>query len=121
MARPRKVIDWETADKLCAIQCTGDEIAAFLGIHYETLNTACTRDHGMSFPDYFAQKATTGKISLRRAQFQAATEDRNPTMMIWLGKQMLGQNDKQTIEQTGKDGGPLAVTVIERRIVDPGN
>jgi len=98
MGRPRKVIDWDTADKLCAIQCTGNEIAAFLGISYDTLDVACKRDKAMSFPDYFAQKAAPGKISLRRAQFQAATEDRNSTMMIWLGKQMLDQKDKQTIE-----------------------
>jgi hypothetical protein len=34
----------------------------------------------------------------------AATEDRNPTMMIWLGKQMLGQDDKQKIEHAGTVG-----------------
>jgi hypothetical protein len=102
MGRPLKVIDWDTVDKLCAIQCTGEEIAAFVSVHYETLNTACLRDKGVSFPEYFAQKAAPGKISLRRAQFQAATDDRNATMMIWLGKQMLGQNDKQSLEHTGE-------------------
>lgn len=37
-----------------------------------------------------------GRSSLRRMQFQTA-EKGNPTMQIWLGKQLLGQRDK--IEQ----------------------
>lgn len=31
----------------------------------------------------------------------------NVTMQIWLGKQYLGQKDKQEVEQYGKDGGPI--------------
>ncbi len=38
-----------------------------------------------------------GKISLRRAQWQAAVEDRVPSMMIWLGKNELGQSDKAEV------------------------
>jgi hypothetical protein len=43
-------------------------------------------------------------VALRRRQFKAA-DDGNPTMLIWLGKQYLGQADKP--EVTGKDGGPI--------------
>ena len=32
-------------------------------------------------------------MSLRRAQFRAAIEDKNITMQIWLGKQYLGQRE----------------------------
>ena len=37
-----------------------------------------------------------GKASLRRMQYGAANKG-NVTMQIWLGKQYLGQNDKQEI------------------------
>jgi hypothetical protein len=41
--------------------------------------------------------AQTGKASLRRMQFKAA-EDGNVTMLIWLGKQFLGQKDQRHID-----------------------
>ena len=100
MARPIKEIAWETVDGLCAIQCTGEEISSVLNINYDTLNRACKRVHGVSFTDYYKQKSQSGKVALRRAQFRLAVEDGNPTMMIWLGKQHLGQRDKSDVENT---------------------
>jgi hypothetical protein len=34
---------------------------------------------------------------LRRAQWKAAVSDGNPTMLVWLGKQLLGQQDSLTL------------------------
>lgn len=92
--RPLAVINYAQLDKLCAIQCTGEECAAFLGMDYEVMNRAIARDGNGGFKDYYAKKSASGKISLRRRQFQAA-EDGNPTMLVWLGKQWLGQSDKR--------------------------
>jgi len=33
-------------------------------------------------------------IALRAAQMQVAVQDRNATILIWLGKQYLGQTDQ---------------------------
>lgn len=96
----RKVIDYDTLDKLCAIQCTGEECAAVLGIDYDTLNRRVKQDTGKKFTEYFAEKGSIGKVSLRRRQFNMA--ESNPTMAIWLGKQYLGQADKQEINQTAQ-------------------
>lgn len=41
-----------------------------------------------------------GKRSLRRTQFKAALEG-NPQLLIWLGKQYLGQSDKSEVEHSG--------------------
>ena len=49
----------------------------------------------MNFSEVFKRKRGKGKISLRRSQFQLAQT--NPTMAIWLGKQWLGQTDKQEV------------------------
>ncbi len=43
---------------------------------------------------------------LRTAQFDAAVKDRNPALLIWLGKQYLGQRDKVEQEQTVTVSGP---------------
>lgn len=37
--RPKIEIDFAEVDKLCQIQCTGEEIASFFGISYDTLES----------------------------------------------------------------------------------
>jgi hypothetical protein len=93
MARPRKPIDWNVIEELCAQQCTQEEIAAELDISVDTLERACRRDKRASFAEFFEQKRMRGFVSLRRRQFLVANGG-NPTMLIWLGKQHLGQTDK---------------------------
>ena len=93
VGRPQKPIDWEQVDKLCAIQCTGEEIASFIGVNYDTLNNRCGEEKGVAFSEYFEQKRGMGKIALRRRQYQKAVGG-NTTMLIWLGKQYLGQKDQ---------------------------
>ena len=50
----------------------------------------------MKFAEYFEQKRGKGKIALRRKQYDVAMSG-NVTMLLWLGKQYLGQSDKQEI------------------------
>lgn len=114
--RPRIEVNWEDVDKLCAIQCTEEEIAQFLRISVDTLALRCQEDHGMNFPEYFAQKRGVGKVSLRRSQWKLAQEG-NPTMNIWLGKQYLGQSDKQSTYLSGPDGKPIE-TQLHRKMSD---
>lgn len=90
--RPRKNIDWETLNKLCALHCTGIECASVLNVSYDALNGAIKRKGYTGFPEYFKIYSAPGKASLRRLQFKSA-ESGNATMLIWLGKQYLGQRD----------------------------
>lgn len=108
MARPLTDIDWDQVDKMCEIHCTGEEQASILGVDYDTLNAACKRDKGIGFSDYFKQKSSGGKMSLRRRQFTSAM-DGNTTMLVWLGKNWLGQSDMP--EPEPQDLPPI---VIER-------
>ena len=76
--------------KLASIQCTDDEIAAGLGCSQDTLARGRKRE-----PDLDAailEGRANGRMSLRRAQYQKAM-DGNPAMLIWLGKQVLGQRE----------------------------
>lgn len=98
MGRPKKVIDYVLAEKLAYIQCTIDEIAVVLGISDVTLRK------DKRFLAIHRKGMEEGKSSLRRLQWKGA-EAGNPTMLIWLGKQYLGQKDKS--EVTGKDGQPI--------------
>ncbi|MHB8276373.1 MAG: hypothetical protein ACYDIA_01800 [Candidatus Humimicrobiaceae bacterium] len=96
MGRPIKEIDYRILDKLCAIQCTEEEIALWFECTVDTIENAIKRDKGKTFSEYFAQKRKTGRISLRRKQWEIAMTG-NVVMLIWLGKQYLDQIDKQEI------------------------
>ena len=96
VGRPLAPINWKQVDNMCAIRCTGEEQASILDIDYDTLDSACKREKNCSFSEYFAQKSANGSMSLRRKQYTQAMEG-NTTMLVWLGKNWLGQTDKQEV------------------------
>jgi AraC-like DNA-binding protein len=91
MARPRKEIDEDLVFNLASLGCTMSEIAACCN---------CSRD---LLQDRFAALIKEGhenrNCSLRRKQFEVAMNG-NSALLIWLGKQYLGQAEK--IEQSGE-------------------
>ena len=97
MGRPHKEIDQTQFEKLCALQCTIEEFCCYFDCDDMTLNSWCKRTYNMSFSEVFKIKKGSGKISLRRKQFEVALAG-NPSMFIWLGKNMLGQAEKQELE-----------------------
>jgi len=99
--RPRIQIDWGEFDKLCLMQCTLIEIADWFGCSVDTIENRCRGDKKLLFSEYFKKKSVGGKVSLRRSQFKAANGG-NVTMLIWLGKQYLGQKDRQEITDASK-------------------
>ena len=99
MSRPRKEIDFNELEKLCGLQCTAEEIAGWFGVSVDTIERRVKEKYDIGFAEYFDQRRSDGKISLRRRQFQTAMSG-NPSLLIWLGKQYLGQSDKQDISQT---------------------
>lgn len=97
MARPRKPIDWDDVAKLAALHCTQEEIASFCEVSKDTLERHCEEATGLSFAAFYAQKKDTGKISIRRKQYEVAMKG-NPTLLIWWGKQNLAQSEKQEVK-----------------------
>lgn len=83
VGRPKLNIDPDTVRKLARLHCTMQEMADFFGCHVDTL-----RDN---FSKEINKGKSEGNISLRRKQWQMAVENGNVVMLIWLGKQMLGQ------------------------------
>ena len=113
MARPKVDIDWKKVDKLLEADCEGTEIAAYLGIVPNTLYRRCEADHKISFSKYLQEKKAKGNSLLKVKQFDAAMSG-DKTMMIWLGKQRLGQKEKQDIEHTIKDELPFNINLEYR-------
>lgn len=105
MARPKAQIDWNKVGRLLEAGCDGTEVAAALGIHPDTLYNACEREHKMGFSAYLATKRASGDLILRVTQFDVAIKDRDRGMLIWLGKNRLGQSDKKDITSGGQPVG----------------
>jgi len=106
MARPKKEIDYEMAERLARIHCTNEEIASCLGVNRSYWYKLLKRDAKLS--DVLEKARDEGRASLRRLQWQNATQG-NVTMQIWLGKQILSQNDISRNEITGKDGHAIRI------------
>lgn len=100
MGRPQITIDWEQMDKLLAIQCTLREVSSWFDCSEDTIERCCKREKGVTFAEYFAIKRHKGLISLRRKQYEVAMAGSIP-MLIFLGKNYLGQSDK--IETVSED------------------
>ena len=91
MARPKKYnIDPEQVEKLAAFGCTNSEIASFFGCHESLISKSYSRN--------ITKGKERGKIRLRQMQWKSAEKGSVP-MQIWLGKQILGQTDKQEITE----------------------
>lgn len=95
MARPVKEINKEQFESLCNLQCTIEEIAGFFKCNKDTINAWCKRTYDEGFSETYKKHSQNGKISLRRYQLRLA--EKNASMAIWLGKQWLGQTDKQEV------------------------
>ena len=96
MARPKKEIDQKEFEKLCALQCTQQEICDWFYIDHKTLDKWCKEVYEKSFSQVFTQKRGIGRVSLRRNQWKLS--ENNVAMAIFLGKNFLGQKDKQEID-----------------------
>lgn len=85
--RPKKNIDLELVERLASIFCTQQDIADTLNVGLRTLQD------NSGFRTSYNKGFQNAKTSIRRAQFNAGVEKGNVNMLIWLGKQYLGQRE----------------------------
>jgi len=94
-------IDWKQVGAMLEAECSGEQIAGKLGIHANTLYQRCKKELNLDFVTFKAQKQASGETLLKVKQFESAVKDKDRSMLIWLGKQRLGQKDKS--ENTNKN------------------
>ena len=109
MARPKKQIDRAIVERLANRQCPTSEIAAVVGCAVNTLK----RRFGRHLPLW----REAGKNVIRSKQWEAM-EKGNTTMLIWLGKQYLGQADQAKIETTQKPFDPITLYANDPELRD---
>jgi hypothetical protein len=84
VGKDKKIIDPKEVEKLASIGMKNSEIAEWLGIDDSTLN--------YNFKQELAKGKHNLHCSLRQAQIRLAMSG-NATLLIWLGKNILGQSD----------------------------
>jgi len=82
---PFKKIDEKLLRSLAKIHCTWEEMSSIVGVSVDTLSRR--------YAEIINSARAEGKLSLRRYQWQMA-EKENLGMLVWLGKQHLGQSEK---------------------------
>ena len=105
MPRPKAKIDVVELEKLCAMQCTDEEIAAFFGVSTKTIER---RRKVERFSDVMEQARAKGRVSVRRNLFRLASTG-NVAASIFLAKNLLGYRDVVANEVSGPDGRPIPI------------
>ena len=82
--KSQRVVPPDEVYKLATMGCPDREIAEWFGVNEDTLR--------YNFKSYLTKARAHLKQRLRQAQLRTAIEG-NPTMLVWLGKNMLGQSD----------------------------
>jgi hypothetical protein len=82
--RKKIELDEELLFKLAECHCSFKEIAYIMGVSAFTLRNR--------YQHVIDRGNAAGKMRLRKAQYKKALEG-NPVMLIWLGKNVLGQKD----------------------------
>ena len=100
-------IDLVELEKLCVLQCTQREMAAWFSCTERTIESYAKRPE---VAEVMARGRAKGQISVRRAQMKLL-EAGNATMGVWLGKQFLGQRDVTPVELSGANGTPLKISL----------
>ena len=89
MARPKKYdIPPEKVQELAEFGCTNTEIAQFYGCDESLIRK--------SYSEFLTKGSAVGKTNLRNWQYHIAKKG-NVTMLIWLGKQVLGQSENPMV------------------------
>jgi hypothetical protein len=106
MARPEMKIDLAELEKLCGMQCTDEEVAAFFGVSTRTIER---RRRAKAFGEVMDRAKAKGRVSVRRSLFRLAANG-NIAAAIFLAKNVLGYRDVVSNEHAGPGGGSIHIT-----------
>ena len=82
------------------------EVCSIMGVSSTTLKK--------KYKNVIDRAKASFRINIRQAQYEKAVKDKNSQMLIWLGKQYLGQSDK--VENKHKLEKPQVISFSEEPI-----
>jgi hypothetical protein len=106
MARPKQLLEdieangWDILESM-AVWATAEYCAAKLNISADTLDRRLKERFDYGFAEYKRKVQEPMRINLMKKQYDVAMQG-NVSMLIWLGKQYLGQSDKSDTTHKGE-------------------
>ena len=94
IGRSKTVIPEEQVAQLAQFHCTNKEMADFFDVPLQTFVD--------NFRDIITKNRLITKQRLRQAQLDLALKKHDRVMLIWLGKQMLGQAENPVNEDNNQ-------------------
>ena len=86
-------IDWKKVEALLEAENSGAEIASILGISVDTLYNHCFYEHDINWSEYKQKGRNKGRGLMKYDQYKAARNGDTKMMIFW-GKNYLGQREK---------------------------
>lgn len=93
LGRPKKKLDRKKINEYIDKQLSIRAIAEIVGVAPQTIINSFKTKLQKRKTDAI-EKRVKKREELKAAQWEAAIEDKNPVMLIWMGKNELGQTDK---------------------------
>jgi hypothetical protein len=91
--RPEKEFDWKILDSILQFGANLIDCSELLEVSEDTVQRKIKSEHGCTFTEYRTKKMGRMRVKLLQKQYEMA-QNGNVALLIWLGKQYLGQSDK---------------------------
>jgi hypothetical protein len=101
--RKPATIDVVEMAKVCGLQCTDEEVAAFFGVNVRTIERR--RQKEPAFAAAMEHGRAKGRISVRRGLHVQAAQGKIPAL-IFLAKNLPGYRNPRSNEPSGANAGP---------------
>lgn len=101
-------VDWTRLNQYLELGARLIDCAEFLNVSEDKIQDQIKKYHGMKFMEYRDKKMAKMRLRVMQKQFDVAMQG-NVAMLIWLGKQILGQTEK--IEQQNVDTQPQKLII----------
>lgn len=92
MGRPTVELDWDLLRKICSFPVAQKDIAWIMDVSIDTLANRIRKKFKCTFSEYLDKNKALYRLKLHQKQYEVAMKG-HATMLIWLGKQHLGQSD----------------------------
>lgn len=103
--------DKKMFEKYCRVGASRIDLITMYG--EERLSKFCKKHYGLDLNGTREYFDTEGKLAIREAQYTSAVEKLNPVMLIWNGKQRLGQSDDPTKDKLDEERNNTIKGLIE--------
>lgn len=99
VGRPKKEMDWKLFDSILQFGAKLIDCSEVCEMSEDTIQRKVKEEFDCTFSEYRDKKMSRMRMKLMQKQYDVAMSG-NVQMLVHLGKQYLGQSDKQEIEQT---------------------